>query len=62
MALSFSNKKTQCVNICQLRKQNDDPVIHLYGSPVQVVEEYKFLGIILDRKLNFIPHIKYLKA
>ena len=44
------------------RKQHDDPVLHLYGSPIPVVEESKFLGILFDRKLSFIPHIKYLKA
>ena len=43
-------------------KQHDDPVLHLYGSPIPVVEESKFLGILFDRKLSFIPHIKYLKA
>ena len=58
----FSKSKTQCVHFCQLRKQHDDPVIHLYGSPIPVVEEFKFLGILFDRKLSFIPHIKYLKA
>ena len=42
--------------------QHDDPVLHLYGSPIPVVEESKFLGILCDRKLSFIPHIKYLKA
>ena len=34
----FSKPKTQCVHFCQLRKQHDDPVLHLYGSPIQVVE------------------------
>ena len=34
----FSKSKTQCVHFCQLRKQHDDPVLHLYGSPVPVVE------------------------
>ena len=58
----FSKSKTQCVHFCQLRKQHDDPVLHLYGSPIPVVEESKFLGILFDRKLKFIPHIKYLKA
>ena len=56
MALSFSNL------ICQLRKQHDDPVLHLYGSPISVVTESKFLGMIFERKLSFIPHVKYLKA
>ena len=61
MALSFPNQK-HCVHFCQLRKQHDDPVLHLYGSHIPVVEESKFLGILFDRKLSFIPHIKYLKA
>ena len=52
----------QCAHFCQLRKQHDDPVLHLYGSSIPVVEESKFLGILFDRKLSFIPHIKYLKA
>ena len=58
----FSKSNTQCVHFCQLRKQHDDPILHLYGSPIPVVEESKFLGILFDRKLSFIPHIKYLKA
>ena len=58
----FSKSKTQCVHFCQLHKQHDDLVLHLYGSPIPVVEESKFLGILFDRKLSFIPHIKYLKA
>ena len=43
-------------------QQHDDPVLHLYGSPIPVVEDSKFLGILFDRKLSFIPHIKYLKT
>ena len=38
MALSFPNKKTQCVHFGQLDKQHHDPVLHLYGSPIPVVE------------------------
>ena len=48
----FSKSKTHCVHFCQLRKQHDDPVLHLYGSPIPVVEEFKFLGILFDRKLS----------
>ena len=40
----FSKSKTQCVHFCQLRKQHEDPVITLYGSPIPVVQEYKYLG------------------
>ena len=58
----FSKSKTQCVHFCQLRTQHDDLVLHSYGTPIPVVEESKFLGILFDRKLSFIPHNKYLKA
>ena len=58
----FSKSKTQCVHFCQLRKQHDGPVLHIYGSPIPVVEESKFLGILFDRKLSFISHMKYIKA
>ena len=58
----FSKSKTQCVHFCKLRKVHNDPVLYLYGSPIPVVEESKFLGVIFDRKLSFIPHIRYLKA
>ena len=33
----------------------------LNGTPVPVVEETKFLGVVFDRKLSFISHIKHLK-
>ena len=58
----FSKSKTQCVHFCQLRKIHDDPELYLYGSLIPVVDDFKFLGLIFDRKLYFIPHIKYLKA
>ena len=58
----FSKSKTQCVHFCKLRKVHNDPDLYLYGSPIPVVEESKFLGVIFDRKLSFIPHIRYLKA
>nr|KAG5702023.1 hypothetical protein BaRGS_015758 [Batillaria attramentaria] len=32
------------------------------GSPIKVVQEAKFLGLIFDRRLTFRSHIKYLRA
>ena len=54
----FSKSKTQCVHFCQLRKIHGDPELYLYGSLIPVVDDFKFLGLIFDRKLSFIPHIK----
>ena len=39
-----------------------DPHFTIYGSPIPVVNESKFLGLLFDYKLSFIPHIKDLKA
>ena len=53
----FKNK-TQC----QIRQLHLDPHLTIYGSPIPVVSEAKFLGLLFDNKLSFIPHIKALKA
>ena len=58
----FSKSKTVCMHFCYLRKAHDDPVLTSDGQPISAVEETKFLGIIFDRKLTFIPHIKKFKA
>jgi len=38
-----------------------DPQLFLNGSPIPVVQEVKFLGVIFDKKLSFLPHLRYLK-
>jgi len=45
----------------KLRKPHPEPTLLLNGTPVPVVEETKLLGVVFDRKLSFIPHIKHLK-
>ena len=57
----FSKTKTLCMHICQKRGLHLDPQLFLDKSPIPVVEETKFLGVIFDRKLSFIPHLKYVK-
>ena len=50
------------MHFCQLRGIHNDPTLNLNGTEIPVVDQYKFLGIIFDKKLSFIPHIKYLRA
>ena len=57
----FSKSKTKCVHFCSLRKMHNDPVLKIDDAEIPVVNEYRFLGVIFDKKLSFIPHIKYLK-
>ena len=58
----FSKSKTQCVHFCKIRKQHNDPELYISGTKIPVVKEVKFLGVLFDNKLSFIPHNKYLKA
>ena len=56
----FSESKTVCVHFCTLRKQHADPTLTLNGKHMPVVEETKFVGLVFDRKLTFVPHLRYL--
>ena len=49
------------MHFCQKRKAHADPILNLDGTQIPVVEQTKFLGLYFDKKLSFIPHIKYLK-
>jgi len=57
----FSETKTVCMHFCRLRKVHPDPVLLLNGTQIPVVEQAKFLGLIFDRKLTFVPHLSYLR-
>jgi len=49
------------MHFCHLRKLHPEPELFLNGTLIPVVEEVKFLGLIFDRKLSFLPHLRYLK-
>ena len=57
----FSKTKTVCRHICLKRGLHLDPQLFLDKSPIPVVEETKFLGVISNRRLSFVLHLK-LKA
>jgi len=57
----FSPSKTVCIHFCKLHKPHPQPTLLLNGTSVPVVEETKFLGVVFDSKLFFIPHIKTFK-
>ena len=58
----ISKSKMRCVHFCQLRKMHNDSLKKLDDTEIPVVNEYKFPGIIFDKKLSFISHMKYLKT
>ena len=57
----ISNNKTKCIHFCQIHKMHYQPSLTLNGSEIPINHQYKFLGITLDPKLSFIPHIKLLR-
>ena len=56
----YSNK-TKCMHFCQIHKMQNQPTLTLNGSEISITQQYRFLGITLDPKLSFIPHIKQLR-
>ncbi|GBN99948.1 putative RNA-directed DNA polymerase from transposon X-element [Araneus ventricosus] len=58
---TISAEKSRCVHFCRNRNINLDPNIHIRNAPVPVVNEIRFLGVIFDRKLTFLPHILHLR-
>ena len=57
----FSTSKTSVVHFCRQHKCIKKPELYIYGKKIEVKDEAKFLGVIFDRKLSFLPHIKDLK-
>lgn len=62
MDLSLGNpEKLTCGLFSRRRGIRADPDIKLKGVSIPLKKKHKFLGVVLDEKLTFIPHIKHLK-
>ena len=49
------------MHFCRLCSAHPNPELTLNGTLIPVVEQTKFLRVIFDNKLLFLPHIRYLK-
>jgi hypothetical protein len=58
----FVSSKTLGMDFCNKRGLHSDPELKLYNSPINIISETKFLGLLFDSKLTFLPHIKILKG
>jgi len=61
---SNSQAAKQCVrplHFCKLRSAHPNPELTLNVTLIPVVEQTKFLGVIFNNKLTFVPHVRYLK-
>ena len=57
----FSKTKTVCVHFCNKRSLHPDPKVKINNAIIPVVQQTKYLGLIFDNKLNFKPHIDYVR-
>lgn len=61
--LSLNAKKTKFMIIGSRFVKNDNIVLpKLNDSPIERVNEYKYLGLIIDTELKWISHINYIKS
>ncbi|GBM82332.1 hypothetical protein AVEN_54767-1 [Araneus ventricosus] len=58
---AISPEKSRCVHFCRKRSIHLDPVIHINNVAIPVVDDIRFLEVIFDRKLTFLPHILHLR-
>ncbi|GBN30750.1 hypothetical protein AVEN_188964-1 [Araneus ventricosus] len=60
MGIRFLLREKSMRSLCGSRAYLD-PTIHIRNATFQWLTEIKFLGIIFDRKLTFLPHILHLR-
>ncbi|GFW49697.1 putative RNA-directed DNA polymerase from transposon X-element [Trichonephila clavipes] len=58
---SISASKSCCVHFCRKRGIHPDPEIRIRAVQIPVVPDVRFLGVIFDRRLTFLPHILQLR-
>ena len=50
----FSQTNMKCKHFCNLYRMHNDPCLKLNGKNMPITDQYKFLGIIFDKRLSFI--------
>ncbi|GFX38947.1 putative RNA-directed DNA polymerase from transposon X-element [Trichonephila clavipes] len=58
---SISASKSSCVHFCRKRGIHPDSEIRIRDVQIPVVPDVRFLGVIFDRRLTFLPHILHLR-
>ncbi|GFW34276.1 putative RNA-directed DNA polymerase from transposon X-element [Trichonephila clavipes] len=58
---TISPSESSCVHFCRKRNLYPNPLINIGNIQIPVVNEVRFLGVIFDCKLTFLPHALYLR-
>lgn len=61
-SFKFLKTKIICTQFCLLWSLLHDPELFVDREPIEVVKEFKFLGITFEKKLTFIPHTRSLRT
>ena len=59
--MRFSIEKTTAIKF-EKRKKGEEPQLTLHGSRIQVRESTRYLGLIIDKRLNWKDHVDHLRA
>lgn len=58
----FSTSKTVAMHFCRLRGVHPDPDLYLGNRRLSCVETTRYLGLVFDSRLTWVPHLRYIKA
>ncbi|XP_035220188.1 uncharacterized protein LOC118193239 [Stegodyphus dumicola] len=58
--ITLSPGKTQALAIGRRSVLRRNPTLKLFNESIHFVSQFKFLGVIFDNKLSWLPHFKYL--
>ncbi|GBM79393.1 RNA-directed DNA polymerase from mobile element jockey [Araneus ventricosus] len=58
---TMSTSKTTAVHFCRKHNLHFDPELKLNGEMIPFQTEIRFLGVIFDKKLSFLPHVIQLR-
>ena len=59
--MKFSSEKTVAIKF-EKRRKGEEPHLTLQGNPIQVRESTPYLGLIIDKRLNWRDHVDHLRA
>ena len=59
--MKFSSEKTVAIKF-EKRKKGGEPQLTLQGIPIQLRESTLYLGLVLDKRLNWRDHVDHLRA
>ncbi|KAK3878757.1 hypothetical protein Pcinc_016569 [Petrolisthes cinctipes] len=50
------------MHFCHIRGVHPAPDLFMYGHRIRCVEETRFLGLLFDKRLTWVPHLRTLKV